>query len=111
MDEVQAVCEKHSADLQRVFHYCASLQREDEADGQTMSLTELLWLLNAAKMVDGEQCTLQGVLAMFVMVNLDDEIYAGKAGKEGTQLDFHEFREVVIRIGAVRIHPVARSVE
>jgi hypothetical protein len=77
----------------------ASKKYGAQAGGESMNLGELMTTLKDARVLD-DRCTAREVTTFFVLVNIDDELYANArgSGDSSAELTFDEFWEISVRI-------------
>ena len=95
-----AVVSRHQAGLRRSFDHFAKADRTQltSAAASTVNITEMIDLCDAAGLIDTTYGTRE-LIAAFVRVNVDDEIYVQEQ-RENTsaELIFDEFEELMVRV-------------
>jgi len=100
---MKVVEHKHSERLHSIFRFYATLEKSQArastgCEAQTMDIKEVAELCAELQLVDAS-FGVRELVASFVRVNIDDEIYGhGEGGNTPSELVFAEFCELLARI-------------
>jgi hypothetical protein len=100
-DPIKAVMDQKEKALQRLFDkWCAAdATAFTAAENSTMNLEEWMMFLNTCKLLGPDGVTTRVARAMFVQVNLDDELFEqSDSDNDASELVYDEFAECVVRL-------------